>query len=77
MEMIVTTFGKNYFCQVLPGNDMTMCIMPIMCSPSISEQVEVGLYVGYSSTRMASQMRHWGGKVISMDSQLQIAAGGS
>lgn len=29
--------------------------------------VEVGLYVGYSSTRMASQMRHWGGKVISME----------
>ncbi|CAK9033070.1 Catechol O-methyltransferase [Durusdinium trenchii] len=29
--------------------------------------VEVGLYVGYSSTRMASQMRHWGGRVISME----------
>lgn len=29
--------------------------------------VEVGLYVGYSSTRMASQMRAWGGKVISME----------
>lgn len=29
--------------------------------------VEVGLYVGYSSTRMASQLRHWGGRVISME----------
>lgn len=29
--------------------------------------VEVGLYVGYSSTRMASQMKAWGGKVISME----------
>lgn len=29
--------------------------------------VEVGLYVGYSSTRMASQMRAWGGRVISME----------
>jgi len=29
--------------------------------------VEVGLYVGYSSTRMASQLRAWGGKVISME----------
>lgn len=29
--------------------------------------VEVGLYVGYSSTRMASQLRNWGGKVISME----------
>lgn len=29
--------------------------------------VEVGLYVGYSSTRMASQLRRWGGKVISME----------
>lgn len=30
-------------------------------------KVEVGLYVGYSSTRMASQMRRWGGRVISME----------
>lgn len=29
--------------------------------------VEVGLYVGYSSTRMASQMKAWGGRVISME----------
>ena len=29
--------------------------------------VEVGLYVGYSSTRMASQLRAWGGRVISME----------
>eukprot|EP00927_Polykrikos_kofoidii_P045764 TRINITY_DN3986_c0_g1_i3.p1 TRINITY_DN3986_c0_g1~~TRINITY_DN3986_c0_g1_i3.p1 ORF type:complete len:971 (-),score=180.16 TRINITY_DN3986_c0_g1_i3:83-2995(-) len=29
--------------------------------------VEVGLYVGYSSTRMASQLRNWGGRVISME----------
>lgn len=29
--------------------------------------VEIGLYVGYSSTRMASQMREWGGRVISME----------
>ncbi|CAJ1337936.1 unnamed protein product [Effrenium voratum] len=29
--------------------------------------VEVGLYVGYSSTRMASQMKQWGGRVISME----------
>lgn len=34
---------------------------------SLARQVEVGLYVGYSSTRMASQMRHWGGRVISME----------
>lgn len=29
--------------------------------------VEVGLYVGYSSTRMASKLREWGGRVISME----------
>merc|ERR1719162_308556 len=29
--------------------------------------VEVGLYVGYSSTRMASQLRAWGGRIISME----------
>lgn len=29
--------------------------------------VEVGLYVGYSSTRMASQIKAWGGKIISME----------
>jgi predicted O-methyltransferase YrrM len=29
--------------------------------------VEIGLYVGYSSTRMASQLRAWGGHVISME----------
>jgi len=29
--------------------------------------VEVGLYVGYSSTRMAAQLRAWGGRVISME----------
>lgn len=29
--------------------------------------VEVGLYVGYSSTRMASQLKAWGGRVISME----------
>eukprot|EP00931_Biecheleriopsis_adriatica_P085933 TRINITY_DN6069_c0_g1_i3.p1 TRINITY_DN6069_c0_g1~~TRINITY_DN6069_c0_g1_i3.p1 ORF type:complete len:984 (+),score=175.51 TRINITY_DN6069_c0_g1_i3:75-2954(+) len=29
--------------------------------------VEVGLYVGYSCTRMASQTKNWGGKVISME----------
>jgi len=29
--------------------------------------VEVGLYVGYSSTRMGSQLRAWGGRVISME----------
>jgi len=29
--------------------------------------VEVGLYVGYSSTRMASKLRAWGGRVISME----------
>eukprot|EP00928_Gymnodinium_smaydae_P015340 TRINITY_DN15662_c0_g1_i1.p1 TRINITY_DN15662_c0_g1~~TRINITY_DN15662_c0_g1_i1.p1 ORF type:complete len:957 (-),score=169.88 TRINITY_DN15662_c0_g1_i1:202-3072(-) len=29
--------------------------------------VEVGLYVGYSSTRMASKLKQWGGKVISME----------
>eukprot|EP00933_Yihiella_yeosuensis_P054447 TRINITY_DN5289_c0_g1_i6.p1 TRINITY_DN5289_c0_g1~~TRINITY_DN5289_c0_g1_i6.p1 ORF type:complete len:859 (+),score=116.74 TRINITY_DN5289_c0_g1_i6:221-2578(+) len=29
--------------------------------------VEVGLYVGYSSTRMASQLKNWGGKVISIE----------
>eukprot|EP00971_Amphidinium_carterae_P264615 5249097-Amphidinium_carterae.1 len=29
--------------------------------------VEVGLYVGYSSTRMASQLRAWGGRVITME----------
>merc|ERR1719502_1635921 len=29
--------------------------------------VEIGLYVGYSSTRMASQLRAWGGKVVSIE----------
>lgn len=36
--------------------------------------VEVGLYVGYSSTRMASQLRNWGGKVISMEVDAYHAA---